>query len=462
MGKMLSCFLLTCILLFGYSGKSFSNVDTWGLGARSSSMGGAFTAVADDFTAAWYNPAGLAQYKGNRFTFNRFLVKPDLQVKTLDGKDVIVNSGAPLNILLNDPVNGTSGSQDMNISTIGIELNLNSVIERFSNMHLPWNTQFGIAFSGANEMAVTAFPPDQPHFISFGEYGESPTIVVTLGIELMKDFLYAGIGVNPSMAASAVIYDSNLKLLGELNDMTLLVSGPLPLSFDIVPMGGLLITPFNKKVKIGFSYRQENMFLDFVPFGALGHVSLNPEVGLDFVLYTQIQSWYFPEEFNLGLSIDFHPFLIAFDVNSQRWSKYDYSGTEQLHYTGEHSQGYEPGSPDFDDTIEYRIGLEYTYSDQVSIRGGYMHAVSPVPDQSDRVSNYLDMDQDIFSLGASYAFKTSPVVLSLVSKYFTFDGFTVSKNQIRGVTFGIAEYQPSYEVPAGNIMMLGAEMRLSF
>ncbi len=457
MGKMFSCFLFTLILIFSYSGKSFSNVDTWGLGARSSSMGGAFTAVADDFTAAWYNPAGLAQYKGNRFTFNRFYAKPDLQVKTLDGADLIVTSGAPLNILLNDPVNGTSGSQDMNITTIGIELNLNSAIEKFSRMHLPWNTQFGIALSAANEMALTGLPPDQPRFFNFGEYGEAPTIVMTLGMELMKDFLYAGIGVNPSAAARAVLYDPNLKLLGDLDKMTLLAAGPLPLTFDIVPIGGLLITPFNKKVKIGFSYRHENIFLDLVPFGLLANVA-----GVDVVIYTQVQAWYFPEEFNLGISIDLDPFLISFDVNSQRWSKYDYSETEQQHFTGEHTHGYEAGSPDFEDTIEYRAGLEYKYSDQVSIRGGYMHAVSPVPDQSDRVSNYIDMDQDIFSIGASYAFKDRPVVLSFVSKYFTFDGFTVSKDQIRGITFGIVEYQPSYEIPSGNIMMFGAEMRLSF
>ncbi len=462
MGKTFSYFLFTLILMFGYCGESFSNVDTWGLGARSSSMGGAFTAVADDFTAAWYNPAGLAQYKGNRFTMNRFFVKPDLQVKTLDGENLVVRSGGALNFITNDPVNGASGSPNLNISTIGIELNLNSAIKRFLNMNLPWNTQFGLAFGIADELAITLLPPDQPHFINFGEFGESPTFVVTLGIELMKDFLYAGIGANPSGAATAVIFANNIKLFGDTEKNKTPFAGAFPMSGEMVPIGGLLITPFNKKVKIGFSYRHDYILLDMAPFGLIGSVALNEESDAKLPLYGYFQCWYFPEEYNLGISIDLNPFLISFDINRQMWSEYDYNTTEQMHYTGELTVGYEPGSPDFDDTIEYRAGLEYEYSDQISMRGGYMHAVSPVPDQCGRVSNYLDMDQNIFSLGASYAFKTRPVVLSFVTKYFTFDGFTVYKNQIQGYTFGRTEFQPSYEVPSGNIIMIGGEMRLSF
>ena len=35
-----------------------------GLGARAESMGGAFIGVADDWTAIYWNPAGLAQLHG--------------------------------------------------------------------------------------------------------------------------------------------------------------------------------------------------------------------------------------------------------------------------------------------------------------------------------------------------------------------------------------------------------------
>ena len=35
--------------------------NAWGVGARAMSMGNAYTAVADDYTALFYNPAGLGQ-----------------------------------------------------------------------------------------------------------------------------------------------------------------------------------------------------------------------------------------------------------------------------------------------------------------------------------------------------------------------------------------------------------------
>ncbi len=40
-----------------------------GLGIRANSMGGAFIAIADDWTAGYWNPAGLAQLKGTGIGF---------------------------------------------------------------------------------------------------------------------------------------------------------------------------------------------------------------------------------------------------------------------------------------------------------------------------------------------------------------------------------------------------------
>src|SRR5215471_15700397 len=45
------------------------------LGGRGSGMGGAFTAVADDGSALFYNPAGIGFQKGLRIEMDGFLVK---------------------------------------------------------------------------------------------------------------------------------------------------------------------------------------------------------------------------------------------------------------------------------------------------------------------------------------------------------------------------------------------------
>ncbi len=458
MGKWFSCFLLTLMLVLCFSQEGVSNVDTWGIGARSSSMGGAFTAVADDFAAAWYNPAGLAQYKGNRVTMNSFYVRPDLQVKTLDGRDLITTMAD--GIVVNDPVNGSTGSSTVQTISIGIEFNINSAVKKFLLRDMPWNTQLGMAMSMPKDMVAAFMPPDQPHFINFGEVGESLTMAMSLGSEIMKDFLYIGIGADVGGALNGILFANALLYGGTLEDSLtpILVTGTL--DSNLTPIAGLLVTPFNKKVRIGLSYRQEHSIIALSPFGLqltlpIGMPTLNlPAMG-------GIVTQYFPDEYSLGLSIDLDRLLLSFEVSNQRWSKYDYGLSEKLSFTGEYTQGYEPGHPDFNDTTEYKAGLEYRYSDHISLMGGYMHAISPVPDQSGRVSNYLDMDQDIFSIGASRAFKTWPVSLSVVTKYFKFDGITVNNDGVNGFTWGKSG-QSSFTVPSGNIIVGGIEIRLTF
>jgi long-subunit fatty acid transport protein len=49
---------------------------SWGVGARSIGMGGAFSAVSDDYASLYYNPAGMGQIKKTAFqaTFSNFMI----------------------------------------------------------------------------------------------------------------------------------------------------------------------------------------------------------------------------------------------------------------------------------------------------------------------------------------------------------------------------------------------------
>jgi len=60
MRRTLTAISLLC-LLFGSASANFVEVET---GARAMGMGGAFVAVADDVTALYWNPAGLANFTG--------------------------------------------------------------------------------------------------------------------------------------------------------------------------------------------------------------------------------------------------------------------------------------------------------------------------------------------------------------------------------------------------------------
>jgi long-chain fatty acid transport protein len=73
------CFWFLTISAWG-GGMGISNV-----GAKAQSMGGAFRAIADDWSAAYYNPAGLFYTTENRLTFNEVITHyrakytPDIQ-----------------------------------------------------------------------------------------------------------------------------------------------------------------------------------------------------------------------------------------------------------------------------------------------------------------------------------------------------------------------------------------------
>ena len=61
--------LLICTTIYAQdAGEASSLLDNqYGFGAKSIAMGGAFTAVSDDYSAVFWNPAGLSQIKKMEF-----------------------------------------------------------------------------------------------------------------------------------------------------------------------------------------------------------------------------------------------------------------------------------------------------------------------------------------------------------------------------------------------------------
>ena len=55
------CICLSCHSAWGQEERAVDNFA--GVGVRAMGMGGAFAGVADDFTAIYWNPAGLAQIR---------------------------------------------------------------------------------------------------------------------------------------------------------------------------------------------------------------------------------------------------------------------------------------------------------------------------------------------------------------------------------------------------------------
>jgi len=85
---LLLCLLFSSYMLLAQTGSNMTKTGTTasqflkiGIGARSIGMGGAFTAYANDVTAQYWNPAGLARVTGGEATFGHISWIADIGVE---------------------------------------------------------------------------------------------------------------------------------------------------------------------------------------------------------------------------------------------------------------------------------------------------------------------------------------------------------------------------------------------
>lgn len=79
--KLLSCIGFIFLLIFLSATAALAHpLDIYGYGPRAVAMGGAFAAVADDYSALYYNIGGLTQIEGNSLTAGFMIAKPILSL----------------------------------------------------------------------------------------------------------------------------------------------------------------------------------------------------------------------------------------------------------------------------------------------------------------------------------------------------------------------------------------------
>jgi len=191
MKAVILCSFCTAFLLFspdeskGQVGLFF---DEFGAGAKAMAMGQAFTAVADDYSAAYYNPAGLTQTR-NIFegTIGYNYVKPR------------VLASFPGNATLN--IRGQPSSRGV---LIGFSSNLD--MKRLIRV-APWFRRFSfgmIVWLSLPEMMQYHSGPvaSRPHFLRQDDGFDLLAIAVSFGFEITR-WLSVGAGFIPTADSSA-------------------------------------------------------------------------------------------------------------------------------------------------------------------------------------------------------------------------------------------------------------------
>lgn len=354
-------------------------------GAKAVAMGSAFIAQANDPSAIFYNPAGIAFTSGTAFY--------------LGGTSIMVwgdFEGA-------DPFPGTGIKEEMESQTFLLPALY--FVHRFSDKisaGIGVYSPFGLSTKWKNPDSFTG------RFISTDSGITMVTINPVVAFKLAEN-VSLGVGIQYSM--------SKVKLnKHELVDLTLYGLGvydAINFSYESDMKGTIsfnagLLWKVNDKFNIGFTYRHGQkadytgtLELTQIPTGNLvvdAIISLLPFVGAPIDMGVELN---YPASFGAGVAYKAsEKFLFEIDINYTLWSQYDKISIKFFDNPfledAEFPQFYE-------DSITIRMGGEYKASETLFLRAGYVY--DPAAAKPESVDPLLpDATKHLFSAGIGYSF----------------------------------------------------------
>ena len=346
---------------------------SYGFTPKGIAMGGAYTALVDDFSSSYYNPAGGA-----------WIDRPIAGVGyMITGNDLWANGADPPEL---------DRTQGLIFGTV-LPLPLGSVLEdRFA-------FGFSCFFPDGVVLDIKVPFPSALQWVNLQNSGRSLSVIPTLSLRLI-DGLSIGGGAqlfdNTSGQISATV-DPNGQIEATVGqDLTTSAATIVGVSF--VP-GTIWKEVYG--LHFGIVYREKFYTKYEIPVNTyIGPVPL--EVTFEAI------SLFMPRQIVFGTGWKDKLYSLEIDLSYNFWSEMpdpnlyiDVDFTIPL-LPIEFSSS-ESFDPNFEDTVTTRVGFEVRpldYEDVgLGIRLGYFWDPSPVPAQTS-VTNYLDSDRHVFSTGA--------------------------------------------------------------
>ncbi len=443
---MAACYFFITLFFQG-TATAFPIPDRLGWGARAIGMGGAFTGVADDPTATYYNPAGLVQIDGHAMVMGYIMQIPNIRLN--DSLYIDKATKGPMVSIILDPCRPWNIKRRVRIGLSAFfPDNMKSIVKvRYGHDYDPWYPLYG-------DSSLQNFLASQ----------------VGGAIEIFP-WLYFGGGFSFNISGS------NIQLNMIANDQPMLdfLSGtlkfPIPtfdgdMKWDFTSetrgIVGVLLKPL-PDLRIGFTWRKEqlNPFEGGLPINIKMYsiqmdmmipnavIEAIPLLGATFPIQIVSNSDYSPQQYALGVSYQLNEkLLLSLDVTYYDYTTYvdDAGRSPVVQLKGV----YVP-----------RFGLEYYLLDDVALRFGYGYEPSPVrpqPQQTDAWVNFMDNDTHEFGFGIGYT------GYSISDKYpvefsFYYQLCHLVPRTLRNVHFGEL---PLTFTSKGQIHSLGLEMKIIF
>jgi len=339
-------------------------------GAKAMGLGNAFVGQADDPSAVQFNPAGITQLEGNRILLGATAI-----TTTNDYDDGTTSTSAEKGNYLPPFFYYTNHFEGLGDGNWWFGLGLTSPF----GLGTEWDVStFNYVATKTNlEMInvnpVMAYRANDKWSLAFGiDYYQ------VLEAEFQNDLSSTLVFVSTEGAVSGQVGGQKLSGDGE------------SLGFNV----GSLFKP-NENLSIGFNYRSG------VEIDVDGDVSLTLlSTGTEFASFDASTKLNLPATAALGVSYKFSDsWRVNADIDWTQWSSYDKleikdgEGTVRNPLTSE---------KDYDDTIAYRIGAEYSISENWALRGGFLMEPTPVPEETYE-PRLPDGDRTGYVLGVGYS-----------------------------------------------------------
>ncbi|MEC7525450.1 MAG: outer membrane protein transport protein [Myxococcota bacterium] len=389
-------------------------MDTYGMGSRSVALGGAVTADVEDFSANYYNPAGLVRSGELRVGVGWFGAHHMFEVNGYDS-----------NV---DPVHG-----------IVLGLNVPGRIDDFR-----FAFGLGVHLNDQRVSRTRTLPRERPRWELYDNRGQRTYLATSLSIQPF-DWLRIGGGI-----AFLSYSKNNLLIRGDIDFANPSLNSQLEhqLTAELItiryPQVGVQVQPL-EWLNFGLVYRGEYA-LDNTLVAEVGTLDSSGRPSIDardatriivgevvipgyLSLLSQSVNAYVPHQISFGASVEPTPDLrISFEATYLFWSLYQspigssaidlrIAVPPELQDTimvpDSLTQGV-PADANFSDRIVPRVGVEYTAVRNTdlafAVRAGYFYENSPAPNQGGAF-NLIDTDRHAWSVGAGLElFQLRPVL----------------------------------------------------
>lgn len=379
---------LGMVLIFLFSKVEWglcAGYESGGLGIRALSMGGAFIGLADDWTAVYWNPAGLAQLKEAGIGINLDF----LDITSKDGNSIANPLITDINRDQGDIFYQLSGTEPTQFNTK--KVTSLSILPAFGAYTYVKGFTLGVSaytplgFSTEWESSVSGIKATY----------EVEALLIAYNFSLARQIfpsLLLGGGLNildgrtkRHATKTSSAYNYNLKLQGD--------------DIELQAIFGFLFNPYDK-ISLGGAYRtgsqadlegDANTQYPFVVDSKLVTLKENTTVTQKIAVPTQ-----------MGFGLAYNPLpTLKFTTD---WVRTDWSTfRRQVDFQTEGPLFKDANvSQDWKVSTRLRFGAEYRPIDSLALRAGFGIDPRAVSDKAVSLTNLVDVDRKIVSMGFGY------------------------------------------------------------